>query len=320
METKANFALIGGLVILAMVGLAGFTLWLGQSQFNRDFDVYEIVFEGPVTLEPGASVRFNGITVGEVTRVALDRGNDRLIRSRVRVNSDTPVRTDSVADVEFAGITGLTFVQIRAGSPNAPLLERMPGEPLPVIRSEPNPISEIFASGAQALDAANSSLESLGGVLSDDNVEAFGATLQNLSTITGSFADEEGLTTEFVTTMASVRQASDDFAEASRAVTALSADADELIAMLNVDAGDLIADLRGTVSNVNELLETVDGTVGSANNVFQGPATEALEEVRLASQDLRLLVQRLDGIARELQQNPQSIVIGDPKPYEEGQP
>ena len=317
METRANFALIGALVVMAAIAFVGFTLWFGQSQFNRDFDVYDVVFEGPVTLEAGASVRFNGINVGEVTRVAIDRGNDRMVRARIRVNSETPVRTDSVAEIDFAGITGLTFVQIRAGSQNAPLLERKAGEALPIIRSELNPLAEIFAGGAQVLETANSSLENIGAALSDENVAAFSGTLENLSLITESIAKDGDLTGDISATLASIRRASDDFAAASRSITALSQNTDAQIGGLATDASLMLTDLRETMTRVDQLIETTSGTVEQTNTVID-PAAEAMEEFRLASQDLRLLIQRLDGVARDIEENPQAFIAGDPKPYEGG--
>lgn len=317
METRANFALIGLLVLASVLAFAGFTLWLGQSQFNRNFDVYEIVFEGPVSLESGASVRFNGISVGEVTRVAIDRGNDRMVRARIRVNSETPVRTDSLAGIDFAGITGLTFIQIRAGSQNAALLERTPGGPVPVIESEINPLAEIFAGGAKVLETANSSLENIGNVLSDENVEALTNALANIDKITGDFATGADLTGDISATLKSIRIASDDFAEASRTFTALGQNADQQIGTLIGDASGVMTDLRATVSRIDKLVETADSTAAQAKDVVE-PAIGAMEEFRLAGQDLRLLIERLDGVARELEQNPQSIVVGDPKPYEEG--
>lgn len=317
METRANFALIGALVLASVLAFGSFTLWLGQSQFNRDFDIYEIVFEGPVTLESGASVRFNGISVGEVTRVAIDRGNDRMVRARIRVNSDTPVRTDSVAAIDFAGITGLTFVQIRAGSPNAGMLERAAGQEFPEIKSELNPLAEIFAGGAKVLETANDSLENIGEILSEDNVGSVTNALANIEKITANFAEGADINKDISLTLASVRKASDDFAEASRSFTALGKNADQQVSVLIGDAGLVMADMRKTIARVDKLIETADTTVGQVDNVVD-PAIGAMEEFRLASQDLRLLIQRLDGVARELEDNPQSIVTGKPQPYEGG--
>ena len=317
METRANFALIGALVLASFMAFAGFTLWLGQSQFNRDFDIYEIVFEGPVSLESGASVRFNGISVGEVSRVAIDRQNDRMVRARVRVDSETPVRTDSVADIELAGITGLTFVQIRAGSQTAELLERQPGGPIPIIQSHLDPLAEIFANGAKVLEAANSSLEGISAVLSEDNVGAFSRTLSNIETVTANLSGEVDLSQDISSTLASVRRASDDFAEASRTFTELGQNANAQIEGLTQNTSVLITDLGQTLERIDKLIETTDKTVADADKIIE-PTVGALEEFRLASQDLRLLIQRLDGVARELEQNPQVIITGDPKPYEGG--
>jgi len=318
METRANFALIGALVLASVIAFAAFTLWFGQSQFNRDFDTYEIVFEGPVTLEPGASVRFNGINVGEVTGVAIDRSNDRLVRARVRVDSETPVRQDSVAEIDFAGITGLTFVQIRAGSPTAPLLERGAGEGIPVIKSELNPLAEIFAGGAQILETANSSLEQVRKVLSDDNVNALSSTLENIDTLSETIAGDDGLTLEVTSTLASIRDASDAFADASRAITELSQNLDDVVISVGDDADLLVDDLRLATASAQSLLERADATIGTVDGAITGPATEALTEFRLAGQELRLLMQRMEGIVRDLEQNPQSLVAGDPRPYEGG--
>ena len=115
METRANYAMIGAFVIVAALAALGFVLWLGQSQFNQDFDQYDAVFEGPVTLEEGAAVRYIGIKVGEVTSIGIDRNDASKVRARIRVDSETPVKTDSTAGIEFAGITGVTFIQINAG-------------------------------------------------------------------------------------------------------------------------------------------------------------------------------------------------------------
>ncbi|MEM9667629.1 MAG: MlaD family protein [Pseudomonadota bacterium] len=316
METRANFALIGALVLASVVAFASFTLWFGQAQFNRDFDIYEIIFKGPVTLEPGASVRFNGINVGEVTNVSIDRSDDSLVRARIRVDSETPVRTDSVAEIDFAGITGLTFVQILAGSEGTPLLKRGAGEDIPVIQSELDPLSEFFAGGVQILEATNNSLEQISKVLSDENVETLSSTLTNIDTFSGTIADEEGLTLELSQTLTSIREASNAFAEASTSVARLSDDLDQIVVSVSDDADILAEDLKTVVASVKSMLERADSTIGSVDAAVTGPATEALTEFRLAGQEMRLLMQRMEGIVRDLEQNPQSLVAGDPRPYE----
>jgi phospholipid/cholesterol/gamma-HCH transport system substrate-binding protein len=188
---------------------------------------------------------------------------------------------------------------------------------LPIIQSEPNPLAEIFSGGAEMLETANSTLENIGEALSDKNVASFTGTLENLNTITTAIADDADLVGDVSATLASIRQASDDFAAASRSVTVLSQNTDAQINVLATDAARMLTDLRNTMARVDQLIETTNGTVAQTSAVID-PAVEAMEEFRLASQDLRLLIQRLDGFARDVEENPQAFIAGDPKPYEGG--
>ena len=53
-------------------------------------------------------------------RLSDDR--DGTITVRVEVDAKTPVRTDSVATIESLGVTGVSYVGIGPGTPEAPLL------------------------------------------------------------------------------------------------------------------------------------------------------------------------------------------------------
>src|SRR3954465_3567898 len=124
MERRANYTLVGFATLFLLIGMAVFAIWLGRFQFNRDFDLYDIKFVGPVNgLSQGGEARFNGIKVGEVSNIALDRKDPSLVVARIRVNSDVPIKTDSYATLEPQNITGISYVQIAAGSTQAKLLK-----------------------------------------------------------------------------------------------------------------------------------------------------------------------------------------------------
>src|SRR5688572_8987530 len=128
METKANYVLIGAFVLLAAGALALFTLWIAGNPLNRSYSDYDVIFNGPVNgLSEGGEVRFNGIKVGEVTTLRLDRDDPNNVIAHIRVEAQTPVRSDSVAQLNFMGITGVTFIQILAGSPDSPMLAPVNG-------------------------------------------------------------------------------------------------------------------------------------------------------------------------------------------------
>jgi phospholipid/cholesterol/gamma-HCH transport system substrate-binding protein len=37
----------------------------------------------------------------------------------------------------------------------------------------------------------------------------------------------------------------------------------------------------------------------------------------MAAQDLRILISRMDRLARDIEQSPQSLLVGEPVPYED---
>ena len=316
METRANFVLIGVLLVSAVLAFGAFTLWMGQSQFNRDFDRYDIVFDGPIVLEQGAVVRFNGISVGEVERVAIDREDDARVRTRVRVDSNTPVRTDSHAQIDFAGITGATFVQIKAGSQNAPLVERRPGDPIPEIQADPTPLAELFSGSADVLKTAAESADRFNRTLSDENLESVSGVLANLDSFTQALSRDDRLVEEANDTLASIRQATEAVVDAGRTYEKLGRTLDGQVIEIAGDARAMISELRSAIAKANDTMDQANLALTGANDLVLGPGTTTVEELGLASQDLRRLITRLDGLVREIEQNPEVFVVGDPAPYE----
>ncbi len=104
METKANYVLIGAFVLLAAGALALFTLGIAGNPLNRSYADYDVIFEGPVNgLTEGGEVRFNGIKVGEVQMLRLDREVPNKVVAHIRVDAQTPVRTDSDRPAQLQG-------------------------------------------------------------------------------------------------------------------------------------------------------------------------------------------------------------------------
>ena len=281
METRANYALIGAFVLIAAFAVAGFVMWLGQAQFRQDFKAYDIVFEGPVSLEEGSAVRYIGIKVGEVSTVRIDRADTSKVRARIRIDRETPVRKDSTASIQLAGITGTTFIQITAGTGDP--LEARAGEPVPVIKAERTQLDELFSGGTEVL---------------------------------GNAAQDNGLADKASATLDDVSNATRKFEGASASFETLSNNTNTRVAELADQLDLVVSDVRSITKTANETIEQSNRAVSAAADAIEGPATSAIEDARLASQDLRVLINRLDRVAREIERNPQSFVAGDPIPYE----
>lgn len=315
METRANYALIGTLVLVAAAVIAGFVLWLGQSEFQRDYKAYDIVFEGAVSLEEGAAVRYIGVKVGEVATVRIDKADPSKVRTHIRVSRETPIREDSTASIQLAGITGITFVQLTAGTGKP--LEGKPGEPVPVIRSERTLVDQIVAGGAQALGRANLTFDGINRILTDENIVSMSTSIRNLETITTKLAADDGLIGEASATLKDVSAASLAFEVASRDLQGFGKTAEVSIAGAGADIQTLVADLRSVAAAATGILTESQRAVAAATAVMEGPAAATFENTTAASQDLRVLINRLDRAVREIERNPQGFVVGEPLPYEE---
>ncbi|MEP2463703.1 MAG: MlaD family protein [Henriciella sp.] len=318
METRANYALIGAFVLMAATAVLGFTLWLGSSQFNRDYALYDVIFPGPVSLEEGSSVRYIGIKVGEVETVRIDRRDASMVRARLRVDKTTPVKADSTAIIDFAGITGVTFVQINAGSDSAGPLLPQPYIDVPIIEAGETPLAALFDGGAQIVGQAGMTIDQLSKLLTDENITALSETLINVRDITSAIsAEDAALLSQSIATLASLERAGINLSEASDDITGVAASLDQELASLNVELKSLVNELNGATGNASVMLTESTNAIQAATALVEGGASDTVQQTSLAAQELRILISRLDRLTREIEQNPQGLVVGKSLPYED---
>ncbi|MGO9173836.1 MAG: ABC-type transport auxiliary lipoprotein family protein [Rhodomicrobium sp.] len=162
MEIRARYVLVG-LFLLAVI-LCGFAFvyWL-QTQGNIGRRAsYDIRFSSSVSgLLTGSAVLFNGIRVGEVGGLKLVPGEPRLVDATVSIDASTPVRADTLASLEFQGLTGYAVVTLEGGSPSAPPLSAAPGELPRLVAAE--------AAGQTMSEAARHVLSRLDKILAENS-------------------------------------------------------------------------------------------------------------------------------------------------------
>ena len=118
METKANFALIGAFTILGFLSLLAFLMWFAKLEMDRQFAYYDIYFNEVSGLGVSSEVTFAGLSVGKVVDMVLTDDDNGVVRVRVEVDDDTPVRENSTASLEIQGVTGVANVAITSGLAN----------------------------------------------------------------------------------------------------------------------------------------------------------------------------------------------------------
>jgi phospholipid/cholesterol/gamma-HCH transport system substrate-binding protein len=296
MEKNANYALVGTASLVLFVGLVIFVIWLARLQFNRDYDTYDILFQGPVRgLSQGGEVHFNGIKVGDVTRIALDRTNPSRVIARARVTSDVPIRVDSFATLEPQGITGVNYVQITAGTPSKPLLKTtVPHNEIPVIRSQRSALSDLLEGGGTVLTHTIEALDRVNRVLSDQNIKNVSAMVADTQAFTGELRERKAL-------IADAQKALQDIDASAQQITKLSADAND---MLNGDGRRALKNAADAAEEAKETAAETKALVAKLQAPTTDFATNGLPQVTQSVIELQRAAQSLQRLLNDIQSNP----------------
>ena len=172
METRARYVLVGAFTLAVVLAGFVFIYWLNSATGLGSRSVYLVRFQGSVSgLLTGSAVLFNGVRVGEVTRLELDAAHPRQVLATIAVDRATPVRQDTFASIDFQGLTGSAVIALVGGGSTAPFPT-----------SSGVPILEADSIAGQSMSgAARDVLQHLDAILAD-NAKPLKSTIANLDT------------------------------------------------------------------------------------------------------------------------------------------
>ncbi|THD78236.1 MAG: MCE family protein [Phenylobacterium sp.] len=296
MEKNANYALVGLSSLILFIGLLIFVVWLARLRINAEYDLYDILFQGPINgLNQGGEVRFNGIKVGEVTKIALDRTNPNRVIARARVTSDVPIRTDSYATLEPQGITGLNYVQITAGTATKPLLKTtVPSGTIPILRSQRSALADLLQGGGTVLTRTIEALDRVNRVLSDQNIKTFSTTLSDTEAVTAELKKRKDV-------IGDAQQALKDFDVAVQHVTALTQSGQN---MLDTDGKRSLKNIADAAQEAQATAKELRGMIDKLQGPTSDFATNGLPQITSTVVQLRSAAEALERLVNEVETSP----------------
>ena len=289
METKAHFILIGVFTLLVLALGFGFVLWSAQSSMDRHVTLYDIHFEGSVSgLTQAGDVLFNGVKVGQVKDIEINRNDPGKVRVRIEVDADTPIRTDSKATLEMRGITGLSVVQISGGSPKSPMLEPPGDNEIASIPSAKSNLAELVTSAPDLVNQGIQLLNKLNEVAGPENREAVASILANVETLSATLADNADTITAVIQ---DVRNTTNNLSQASGKFAKVMENADTL----------LHKDVAEAFQSITQAADDLDTLLVSAQPGVEVFSAEGLQTFTRFVAEARQLVATLDRLARNLE-------------------
>ena len=298
MESKVNFVAVGAFVIVLTVALVAAGLWLSSGKYYRkSYDTYVThMTESVAGLNLNAPVRYRGVDVGRVKKIALDTTNVERVVVTLDIDRGTPIKEDTVAMLGSQGLTGIAFIELTAGQRDSPPLRAKPGAEHPEIASVPSFMSRLETSVPLLLANLGRVGDNANALLDDENRRALKTTLADLALLSHTLAAR---------------------AKTIDATLASSARAMDNAAKVTAELPRLVQRVERTAEALDHMASEVGGAGASARatlNTAQAGIAEAsgttLPDIRALVTELRDLTATLRGVAEEVDRNPGVLLQG----------
>ncbi len=189
MESKTNYTIVGIIVLVLTAGLLSAALWLSVGFNQKTYQTYTVyLHEAASGLSEDSAVKYNGVQVGFVKAIKLNKTDPRQVEILLNIEEGTPVTTSTSATLISQGITGVAYVGLSAGSSDLTPLQKMPGEPYPVIPAKPSLFNQLDAILKEVAENVSKVSQQAQLVFNEENSKYLRNTLSNLDQVSSVFA------------------------------------------------------------------------------------------------------------------------------------
>ena len=312
METRANYVVVGIFTLSVILAAFGFVYWSSGLGTRTDTVTLMVRIPGSAGgLGRGSAVLFNGIKVGDITRLYIDPSQPTNAIAVTQVDRLTPITRSTTAGIGLAGLTGQANIELRGGSPDEPnlLAEAQERDETAVITAEPSAVTNLLQTAQDVLQRADAAFASLEGFLGEarrpltetvENVERFSQALSRnadgIDAFLANFSDlSQSLGTASSRLDATLQAAEDLLSAVDRdAVANVVSNVETFTQRLEAASGQLegiMASVDGAVRSVGEFTEGATQTLARVDAIVDSvdPADigSSLSNIEAASQDAR---------------------------------
>jgi phospholipid/cholesterol/gamma-HCH transport system substrate-binding protein len=308
METHARYLLVGISSLIATIILIIFVLWLGKLEFNRAFEDYDVRFHESVSgLSIGAIVQLNGIQVGQVRRLGLDQNNPAEVSVIVRLQSGTPVSSDTRAQLTYTGLTGVAAIELLGSTANSPRLLSLATQTIPRIESIPSTLGQLMRGGGGVMERAQVLINKANAVLSEQNIQHISKTLAHLEMLSGSINDNYP---EFSALIRKTQNLEAQLITASKRANLVLAQMHDELAHDADHPQNLRAQSAATLLEIRRAAEALNAASQAAISTLAQADQNITPEIASTLQSLQMLSAKLEQITEHFDQAPAHYLLG----------
>ncbi|GEO83144.1 MULTISPECIES: MCE family protein [Alphaproteobacteria] len=332
METKANYAIVGFFTVLVIAAAFGFVYWMAEYGRGGTLAPLAIRIPGSANgLSIGSPVRFNGIAVGSVRSLYIDKEDPEFSVAFTEVRADAPVTAQTKAVLEIQGLTGAAYIELSGGNASDEnILEKAiaTGKPA-VLLADQSSVTNLLATADKILKRADDAIGQLQGFITDARAPLTN-TVKNAETFSKSLADNASGIDKF---LQSVSLLSESISGLSGRLDSTLGAAESLFKALNSDKideilantaeftgnfaeasdkiGPAIENFRDTAATFQKFGENADKTLARVDEVVAAidaqKISTVMNDVSAASADAREAVAGFKDLSQSMNARTQDI-------------
>jgi phospholipid/cholesterol/gamma-HCH transport system substrate-binding protein len=313
MESRSHYVVVGLFVLLLGAGAVLFAFWMGKFDQRKVRHVYYYTYmqESVSGLPQDGDVKYMGVKIGKVKEIYIDPSDPTYVRLTLELPATFIVREGMYTELKLAGITGIAYVEIVGGRPDAKIIEREKGK-IPVIPSKPSALSKLSDSLPEVTVNVAEAFDRINRLLDGETIEKVQRTVANLER-----------STERLESLMSERNAEHlstilaNLAEASRHLNRLyeTNDAVRLAARtLRTEGNATMVSIRRSAEAVEKLSLDLDRKVENGEWDLRTTLEPALAETRNLLRETRSLIYELQEDARMLRHSPRDLLFKESEP------
>ncbi|MFZ0219349.1 MAG: MlaD family protein [Candidatus Aquirickettsiella sp.] len=182
MESKVNYTLVGAFVLILTIALIIFITWLSAGLSTKHYKNFLVIMNESVAgLGINSSVKYNGVNVGIVKKIFLNKKNPEQVRLILQIEEHTPITEGTTATLNSQGLTGITYVALQGSDTNLNPIPLFPAEKYPIIKSSPSLFLRLDTTLRNLNNNMNQITHDINDVLGGGNPILFRKILNNLS-------------------------------------------------------------------------------------------------------------------------------------------
>ncbi len=299
MEREANYAAVGAFVLLLITMASLFVYWYSQGREHRDYQRYEIYFDGSVSgLTRGSTVRYLGVDVGRVVDLSIDKRAQARVQVIADIDTSAPVTDSTVAELSLQGVTGLLYIDLVTKRPGMKMGSVVQSASHPVIPSVRSSFDVFVSSLPEVVASAGQVAERVNRLLNDQSIASVNSMLANLDLAS------RNLPATVREVDALVRDLRGTSLEVQKVAAGLRKVSDEA----GPDINATLARVRIVAENLANTSGRLDRLVADNQGDFRSFTRDTLPEFERLLRDSRTAAQEFTTLARSLRENPSQII------------